>query len=612
MAGRHRPQSWIPIAAAILLAGGAAKALEIVPDAPNGSPAGTTIHFSLEGNGIGYEVFALAVGPAEAPSQARLVYDFRTDPVFAWTPTDEGSYAIVGQVRDLSTGGAAERSVTFVVGPRTEAARSQPVVTATEHPLVAYYTAPPCPVGLRMQVGFFAPPAGAVSKTHLKPCVAGRTMNFLVAGMRPQTVYVLRHELVDDAGAVVGQAPARFFETGEVDVEFAVSVVVVPADARASVAERVLLQSPVSPSVGAFPHALDLDGTPLWYSKVKAENGAPAYGLLTRPGGQGTLYSVTDTTLTQWDLLGRIVRETSIARLNEQLTARGLDTINNLHHEVRLLPNGHIGTLATVEKLLVDVQGPGPADVLGDMLLVLDEDLQIAFAWNAFAHLDVTRVGTSGARCPASGIPGCPPILLIEEGHANDWLHTNTITYSPTDGNLLLSVRHQDWLVKIAYEDGAGDGHVVWRLGVDGDFVLDPPDPSAWFSHQHDPNYITPTRLVLYDNNNLQCEGNPGCVSRGQVIELDEENMIATLVTNTPLGQYAEGSGSAQPLENGNLYFDSGFDGPEPGTTSRANELLPGGALVFDLATSIPMYRSHRLTDLYTLPSGWGVSQDAQ
>ena len=35
-----------------------------------------------------------------------------------------------------------------------------------------------------------------------------------------------------------------------------------------------------------------------------------------------------------------------------------------------------------------------------------------------------------------------PPVLLINEGEANDWMHADAVTYSPGDGNLLLSVRN--------------------------------------------------------------------------------------------------------------------------------------------------------------------------
>jgi len=314
--------------------------------------------------------------------------------------------------------------------------------------------------------------------------------------------------------------------------------------------------------------------------------------------------------LTQGDLLGNIVRRMNVARLNEQLSLLGLDSINNLHHEARPLPNGNLALIGAVEKVLENVQGPGPVDILGEMMLVLDENLQIAWTWNAFEHLDVTRKSLTEKTCPVEGKPGCPPIQLISTGAANDWLHANSITYSPSDGNLLLSVRHQDWIVKVAYENGAGDGHVIWKLGAEGDFALEPPDPSGWFSHQHDANFVTPTRLALYDNDNVVCDVDPSCVSRGEVFELDEPNRIATLVLRSDLGEYSPGSGSAQPLANGDFYFDSGFDGPDAGAISRAYEFLPDGTLIFRLESEVAMYRSHRLTNLYTLPASWGISQD--
>ena len=86
---------------------------------------------------------------------------------------------------------------------------------------------------------------------------------------------------------------------------------------------------------------------------------------------------------------------------------------------------------------------------------------------------------------------------------ANDWTHGNAIQLTP-DGNLLYSSRHQDWLVKIAYGDGTGDGHVIWKMGKDGDFQINSNDPYPWFSHQHDANFTAsgPTKLLVFDDGN--------------------------------------------------------------------------------------------------------------
>ena len=42
--------------------------------------------------------------------------------------------------------------------------------------------------------------------------------------------------------------------------------------------------------------------------------------------------------------------------------------------------------------MLTGVQGKGTVDVLGDMILVLDRDLQVVWTWDAFDHLDPHRI----------------------------------------------------------------------------------------------------------------------------------------------------------------------------------------------------------------------------
>ena len=78
---------------------------------------------------------------------------------------------------------------------------------------------------------------------------------------------------------------------------------------------------------------------------------------------------------------------------------------------------------------------------------------------------------------------GCPPVNLAPV--ANNWLHSNSVSYT-ADGHFLLSMRHQDWVIKINYAIGAGSGNVIWRLGKDDDFTITSSDPYPWFSHQHD------------------------------------------------------------------------------------------------------------------------------
>jgi arylsulfate sulfotransferase len=172
------------------------------------------------------------------------------------------------------------------------------------------------------------------------------------------------------------------------------------------------------------------------------------------------------------------------------------------------------------------------------------------WVWNAFDHLDVNRHPMNFA----------------------DWTHANNMLYSTDDHNLLLSMRHQNWIIKIEFLDGAGSGKVMWRLGEGGDFKLEGGvDPTDWFYAQHGMNYVTANttgvwRMVLMDNGNdrmfpsgsVNC--NPfkpplpsTCYSTMPVLEINENAMTATIVKHYEPGpsSFSYFGGNAEPLANG-------------------------------------------------------------
>src|SRR5262249_11798790 len=153
--------------------------------------------------------------------------------------------------------------------------------------------------------------------------------------------------------------------------------------------------------------------------------------------------------------------------------------------------------------------------------------------------------------------------------------------------------RSQDWVIKLDYANGTGDGHIIWRLGPGGNFTIHSSDPSPWFSHQHDVRYVNNSTLVLFDNGNIRRSQNPRANSRGQELVLDERTMQATLVVNANLRDYASALGSAQLLPNGNLAFDSGFD-------ERTIEVRPNGTKTYVLKMNLPglQYRSYLYSNL--------------
>src|SRR5581483_12000385 len=99
---------------------------------------------------------------------------------------------------------------------------------------------------------------------------------------------------------------------------------------------------------------------------------------------------------------------------------------------------------------------------------------------------------------------------------------------------MLVSSRHQDWVIKFNYAGGPGNGNVIWRLGRDGDFRTSASDAFPWFSHQHNVEIEPNGDLSLFDNGNTRV-AELGGHSRGQAWHVDETNRVATRVVNIDL-----------------------------------------------------------------------------
>jgi len=314
-------------------------------------------------------------------------------------------------------------------------------------------------------------------------------------------------------------------------------------------------------------------------------NGADQYAAL--PGSRNVLREI--------DLASNVVRETNIAAVNAELTAMGHDVIHSFTHDVQRLPNGGTAVIGLTERT-VNINGT-PTDYVGNMIVVLDENFQVTWTWDAFDHLDVNRGPVLGEVVPPGGQG---PTAAVPRLPAVDWLHLNAESWSPADQNLVLSIRHQDWVIKIDYANGEGDGHVIWRLGQGGDFAVNSTDPNPWFSHQHNAHYIDNDTLILFDNGNTRRASDPTAHSRGQVWKLDEETMTATLVVNADLGSYSGALGASQRLSNGDYSFTLGSNGPEPPRPpAHTIEVTANGTKLYDLKANKLEYRTFRVRTLY-------------
>jgi hypothetical protein len=109
--------------------------------------------------------------------------------------------------------------------------------------------------------------------------------------------------------------------------------------------------------------------------------------------------------------------------------------------------------------------------------------------------------------------------------------------------------------------------------------------------------------FLVFDDGNVRNAANPAADSRGQMLQIDQQNKVATLVLNADVGTYSSAVGSAQLLPNGDYHFDSGFNLTATGAlVSQSVEVNPSASIVYGIGFASIEYRTFRMQDLYTAP----------
>jgi len=481
-------------------------------------------------------------------------------------------------------------------------------IATTQNPLVArYFISSPCSGQAMVE---FGTDTSYGRSTSWQPVPGGHhTVNFPVAGMRASTTYHMRATLHCFGYTATGED--QTFTTGALPATPFPSISVVRPDPSLSSQENpgielVNVFAPSSNSLQSF--FTDRDGNPIWYYDVGSAAGNAPYTMKLLPNGH-MIFSITrsvtaGTTLREVDLAGTTVREMDTGLLAQKMQKAGFPfVITGFHHDVLPLDNGHLIVLGNYLQSFTDLPGyPGMTQVLGDAIVDLDENWNPVWAWSAFDHLDVNR--------HLNGLP--------------DWTHGNALAFTPQDGNLLFSMRHQSWVIKIDYNNGRGTGNVLWKLGYQGDFALKQgDDPSLWFSYQHFPSIISQNgsqmNLVLWDNGDARVLDSSGtlctnpamkapnpCYSRAQVFQLDENGKVAELSWQSLPGYLSIWGGSVNQLPNGNVEFDMNAPGlfPIPNLASEVQEVTqtPTPQMVWKMDIApVPLYayRAYRVPSLY-------------
>lgn len=331
--------------------------------------------------------------------------------------------------------------------------------------------------------------------------VDGLTTTYRVRGLAPASDHALAYTIDGSEGTVP-------FTTHPPLPGFVPHFAVTGGPVDPAVPYRMFDLIPFPAFTTASIFMVDAAGTPRWHT------GGPS---TMTPGPEGVYTAVAlrdDGTVMYLHNHTMWIRD----ELGEPLLELSDDTLGvlGLHHELLQLPGGNFMALSFSFRD-IDYGKDGVRTTAGDRIVEFTPEGELVWSWDAFDHLDPQRI-----REPfATGLLQHPETL--EQTY--DWTHGNAIVHDPATDTLLLSLRHQDWILCIDHQTG----EVLWKLGDDGDFELLGAD--TFFFHQHTPEWQQDGSLLLYDNGVGDPDLAPDAVqSRARRYQLDLEKRTATLV----------------------------------------------------------------------------------
>ena len=524
--------------------------------------------------------------------------------VVTYAPTVASSPA--QQTGTVSLGLAAPAPATSVAVTGTSGAITGAVST-TANAMVAQYTLT-VPFAGTWNVSFGTSTGYGLTTSTVTTTGAAATSVF-VAGMLPNTTYHMRANVTLSNGQT-GADVDHTFASGALPPGIPASFPVTLGTGTPQPGIEVM--DPIFGSIPTSIIATDLKGNVIWaYQPAVVTFGSDLgpfiYPVKLLPNGDFLMYIAPNSypagnkginVMREVDLAGDTVRELSMATLNTEMVTAGYPiTLQYFTHDLLALPNGHFLIMANTLKAFTNLTGyPGTTNVMGDVVIDLDANWNPDWVWNEFDHFDVNRH---------------PWAAMFP-----DWTHSNSLAYSTDDGDFIVSMRHQNWVAKVDFNNGTGTGDVLWTLGYQGTYALDGgTSPTDWFYAQHHVQFATTNSTGVYsltvmdngddriypDGGQCGTSGEPACYTTIQELQLNDTAQTATFQFHQilPAAEYNSYGGNVEILANGD--FEYGLPGVSTDST-EVWEVTPGSnpQTVWEMTTPKSQgYRTFRMPSLY-------------
>jgi arylsulfate sulfotransferase len=304
-----------------------------------------------------------------------------------------------------------------------------------------------------------------------------------VLGLKPATAYTIRVRTTDTAGNRQLLAPLNTM-TDPLPAGFPMVSVFLNNPARTEPG-YILLDKTRRPDGGRTDYQMIVDrqGNVRWYSTEGGSDG-------TRFLPNGRLLMLDSN---EMDLLGN------------KVNLRTLQVPGwFLHHDIFPMQNGNYLSL-TLDKVVIEDFPTSETDptappqtqlITTDGVVEFRPDGSVANLWYLHEMLDPRRLGYD------AGKPGFP---LFD---SPDWSHSNAVFHNPADDSILVSLRHQDAVIKFS----RATGQLIWILGPHDNwgpafqpYLLQPVGtPFEWQFHQHAMSVTPSGTVLLHDNGNYR------------------------------------------------------------------------------------------------------------